>query len=326
MKENFGCLSTLICRLVDESQTRICPAPYREFLSEIARCTPACGLLQLGDEAEEVTDILRNVASKSIDVQSSVCHQKLSTLLTNAPVITNFICKCPKISGHLPDDVCAIISHVLDVVAGTYADCSTHPASSYAVPSTNHLSHFPSLPVIRGTGRYSADQHTRTADEHNCRKVSYGHPTLTPGIFTLYCTHGICYGFEVMRRCESPQVPFSIFTSRFPTPPKTIVYDNACKLHVYCLNREPALYRSTRFFVDRFYWKGHIGCSKGYSLDSYPSVDIKRLNSQVNEQAQRIRAQLAYMKPDNFVFTLSLFLSIINTDKMHSLDISTVDI
>ena len=136
--------------------------------------------------------------------------------------------------------------------------------------------------------------------------------------FMVYCIHGICYGFEVMRRCESPQVPFSIFTSHFEMPPKIIVYDNACKLHVYCLNREPALYKNTRFFVYRFHWKGHVGCSRGYSLDSYASINTKKINSQVNEQAnsglQRIKAQLAYMKPDNFLFTLSLFLSIINVD------------
>ena len=130
--------------------------------------------------------------------------------------------------------------------------------------------------------------------------------TLTPGIFTIYCIHGVCYGFEMMRRCESPRVPFSIFTSQFDTPPRSIMYDNACKLHVYCLNREPALYKQTRFFVDRFHWRGHVGCSRGYSLDSYQTMDIRSINSKVNEQAnaglQRIKAQLAYMKPDNFKY------------------------
>ncbi len=126
-------------------------------------------------------------------------------------------------------------------------------------------------------------------------------------------------------------MPFSIFTSRFITPPKVIVYDNACKLHVYALNREPALYANTRFFVDRFHWRGHVGCSKGYCLDSYKSsVDIKSINSQVNEQAnaglQRIRAQLAYMKPSNFVFTLSLFLCVTNLDKSTALNLSTLSV
>ena len=122
----------------------------------------------------------------------------------------------------------------------------------------------------------------------------------------------LCYGFQVMRSCESPRIPFQIFTSRFQTPPRNIIYDNACKLHIYCLNREPALYKETRFYVDRFHWRGRIGCSQGYCLDMYHSMDITALNSQVNEQAnaglQRIRGQLAYMTPSNFILTLCLFL------------------
>ena len=67
--------------------------------------------------------------------------------------------------------------------------------------------------------------------------------------------------------------------------------------------------KRTLFVVDRFHWRGHVGCSSGYNLDLY-SVH-KSLNSQVNEQAnaglQHIKIQLAYMTFDNFVFHLCLF-------------------
>ena len=83
-------------------------------------------------------------------------------------------------------------------------------------------------------------------------------------------------------------------------------------------------------FVDRFHWRGHIGCSKGYCLDSYKSLNSVRINSQVNEQAnaglQRIKGQLAYMKPENFVFTLSVFLAISNMDKLTKLDVSGLSV
>ena len=52
-------------------------------------------------------------------------------------------------------------------------------------------------------------------------------------------------------------------------------------------------YKGMKYFIDRFHWKGHIGCSRGYFLDDYKSPDIRSLNSQVNEQAnsglQRIK-------------------------------------
>ena len=49
-------------------------------------------------------------------------------------------------------------------------------------------------------------------------KNSYGHPTLTPGIFTLCCQHGVCYGVEVLRSCKSLRHPFELFTSCFTSP------------------------------------------------------------------------------------------------------------
>ena len=90
------------------------------------------------------------------------------------------------------------------------------------------------------------------------------------------------------------------------------------------------LYKNSRFFVDRFHWRGHIGCSKGYCLDSYKSLDSARINSQINEQAnsglQRIKGQLAYMKPENFILTLSVFLAVSNKLKVKKLDLSGLSI
>ena len=169
-------------------------------------------------------------------------------LQANVPVITDFLCKCPKIANKLPEDVCGTINYILTTVDSTFSATSNPPTSYQPAIASDHLSFFPTLPVIRSQGKYKADQTSYTHHEDDCCKASYGHPTLTPGIFTVYCPHGICYGFEVTQRCESPRVPFKIFTSRFSTPPQVIIYDNACKLHAYCLNREPALYRYSRFF------------------------------------------------------------------------------
>ena len=43
------------------------------------------------------------------------------------------------------------------------------------------------------------------------------------------------------------------------TAPKVIIYDNACRLHMYSLNRDPGFFMKTRFLVDRFHWKNHTG-------------------------------------------------------------------
>ena len=51
-----------------------------------------------------------------------------------------------------------------------------------------------------------------------------------------------------------------------------------------------------------------------------------RYNEQANSGLQRIKGQLAYMKPSNFMLTLSLFLTITNQDKIHKIDVSTLHI
>ena len=57
-------------------------------------------------------------------------------------------------------------------------------------------------------------------------------------------------------------------------------------------------------------------------------MSLKEINSQVNEQAnaglQRIRGQLAYMTPQNFMFTISLFISVKNMDIRGKLDVSAI--
>ena len=181
------------------------------------------------------------------------------------------------------------------------------PASHYLPVQENFLSFFPSLPVQTGPAHYAADKFLSRHESDECRKYAGCHLVLTPGIFITFCTHGTCYGFKVMATHEFPCHPFQIFRSRFTVAPKLIIYDNDCKLHQYCLNREPAFFGHTQFGVDCFHWHGHIGCSAGYSLDKYRSVaEVRAINSQVNEQAnaglQHIKGQLAYMSADNFMF------------------------
>ncbi|KAI8522148.1 hypothetical protein Bbelb_019020 [Branchiostoma belcheri] len=128
-------------------------------------------------------------------------------------------------------------------------------------PST--LSFFPGLPQKIGLPKYVADTKPSGNSTGSCLKESNGHPSLTPGIFNMFCRHGVCYGFDCMTSCESPRHPFEIFRNRFNTSPDVIVYDNAY----------------------RFHFRGHIGCSLGYCMDEYrQSVDIASINSQVPSQ------------------------------------------
>ena len=84
------------------------------------------------------------------------------------------------------------------------------------------------------------------------------------------------------------------------------------------------------FVVDCFHWQGHVGCPLGYCLDTYKHMSLREINSQVNEQAnaglQRIREQLAYMTSQNFMFTITLFISVKSMDIQRKLDVSSIRI
>ncbi|XP_041922771.1 uncharacterized protein LOC121686464 [Alosa sapidissima] len=121
-------------------------------------------------------------------------------------------------------------------------------------PSEASLSFFPSLPVIRQRGHYLADS---KQSKPACHKNASGHPSLLPGVFLIHCEHGICYGFQMMVKHESPDTPFTVLKTRFMEMPKVVIYDNSCNLHQYCLNRDRLSFKKTWFLVDRLHWKNH---------------------------------------------------------------------
>ena len=125
---------------------------------------------------------------------------------------------------------------------------------------------------------------------------------------------------------ESPRIAFEIFVQRFRRIPQMLIYDNACKLHIYALKREPSRFQNTRFLVDRLHFpRGHVGCSLGYSMDTYQTnEDIRGVNSQVNEQAnsnlRRLSTSFSYKSPENVIHHTKVFLALRNYDKIGDMD------
>ncbi|XP_035659097.1 uncharacterized protein LOC118404183 [Branchiostoma floridae] len=309
-------VTDLLRRLQAEGHATRAPPEYSTFLSEVARSTPVCGMIQMAGDKKAIR-IMQMVAEGTIDLTSSRFHRYSAYLFEKAPVLTDFLCSVTK-AGHLPPDISALVLSLMTVLIQTFKEVEKPSPDCYpAPPPTSTLSFFPSLPQLCGLPRYAVEEASKSREKDSCRKESYGHHSLTPGLFTLFCPHGVCYGFTAMQSCESPRHPFEILRTRFPVAPRVVVYDNSCQLHKYAMNREPHFFQKTVFLVDRFHFKGHVGCSLGYCMDSYTAaVDIRSINSQVNEQANssliRIQPQLAYMTPSNFMFHVSLFLALKN--------------
>ena len=57
----------------------------------------------------------------------------------------------------------------------------------------------------------------------------------------MVCAMGLKFSGLVSHQ----NIPSKFSKTRFPLPPKLVICDNACRLHVYCLNREPNVFKET---------------------------------------------------------------------------------
>ena len=98
--------------------------------------------------------------------------------------------------------------------------------------------------------------------------------------------------------------------------PKDIYYDFACQLSEYCLNREPELFKNTRFWHDLFHFIGHL-C--GVNFKSGRVLGLEDVNTEICEQVnsflQCIKYTGAHLSQDHFTFFLQFFLCLMNRNK-----------
>jgi Kyakuja-Dileera-Zisupton transposase len=173
------------------------------------------------------------------------------------------------------------------------------------------------VPQVRYREKYRLDSTTQR-DGCNHRFVSGSKGSRrTGGIFTWFCQHGICYAFYVIPKAEGRNEAFAFLYQYLRVAPKVVVYDFACALQDYCLNRQPEHFKHTAFLVDRLHWYNHTSCAKSYNLSIYP--EYRSLNSQIAEQVnshlKKIKSSVSQMTQDNFIRCVRFYLEMINDRK-----------
>jgi CxC4 like cysteine cluster associated with KDZ transposases/Kyakuja-Dileera-Zisupton transposase len=173
------------------------------------------------------------------------------------------------------------------------------------------------VPQVRYREKYALDS---KKESNGCRhKFVSGSKgsRRTGGIFTWFCQHGICYAFYVIPKAEGRNEAFSFLYQYFEVAPKVVVYDFACALQDYCLNRQPEHFKHTAFLVDRFHWFNHRSCARSYNLSIYH--EYCSLNSQIAEQVnshlKKIKSSVSQMTQDNFIRCVRFYLEMINERK-----------
>jgi hypothetical protein len=176
------------------------------------------------------------------------------------------------------------------------------------------------LPKIRERHPCEMDK----SGEHQGSECRHGFPqgaNHTGGVFTIFCKHGVCYAFFILPKAEGRDEVYSWIITHLAKAPKLIVYDFACALHAFFLNRAPAFVKFTQFCVDRIHWFNHRLCGSGYNLSLYPQHT--GINSQIAEQGNSSLAQVedaaSCMNQKHFMQNLAFYLSCWNRGKLQRL-------
>ncbi|EFJ40079.1 hypothetical protein VOLCADRAFT_100152 [Volvox carteri f. nagariensis] len=115
---------------------------------------------------------------------------------------------------------------------------------------------------------------------------------------------------------------YSWMVSYLEKAPDLVVYDFACNLHEYCMNRAPAFFQGTQFAVDRFHWGNHVSCSHAYNLSLFPGLSYinSEVAEQVNSELRPFKAMLSQMKQANFMACMRLALHHRNSARVDTLN------
>ena len=117
---------------------------------------------------------------------------------------------------------------------------------------------YPAFPLFRYPKAYSV---SGRMDADLCSKPFPEKRDFSHGMFSIgcCCKRNTTYGFEIMLQKESEHNLFRFLMNRDvkmegPQRTKGVVYDNACNVDKYALNREPREFQYFRFLVDGSHW------------------------------------------------------------------------
>uniref|UniRef100_A0A914WKG2 Uncharacterized protein n=1 Tax=Plectus sambesii TaxID=2011161 RepID=A0A914WKG2_9BILA len=271
---------------------------YIKLLKECARNTPVVGIMPLLGNVRS-RKIVQEIADRRWNPFITEQSGKLDHMIKHLTILQVVLSGVYKEAKTLSPAILGLLAEMLHIYDATFAHPLRPDQPIADMDADDKAWFFPQWPVVQTLSRYEIDGKDKD-DGDMCVKNKLYHPVLSPGIIAYLCRHGVCYGFNIMSKPESPRMPFELFVTRWPTPPRRIVYDNACRLHLYCLNREPTFFKMSHFLVDRFNMLGHTGCSKSYDMAKYAaSADISKINleccEQLNSILVKLKLSLSYM-------------------------------
>lgn len=170
---------------------------------------------------------------------------------------------------------------------------------------------------VREIPKYGTDQDR--VGGGSCTK-GFNQPTYRDWtyLWLWFCPlHGHCYGFHIIDGAEGRKDPFCSLVKFLPTMPREIFYDFSCQLMEYSLNREPELFKNTRFWQDVFHTVNHKACGKNFTSRriSHLNVFDTEIAEQTNSFLNKLKFTATHMSQEHFLFFVNFFLGIWNKRK-----------
>ena len=120
--------------------------------------------------------------------------QAMNQLQNYSPILFDLLLSVEKYPQEL---MSAILDRLIEKSLNPFNNDSEAGDSVLSVSNEEQLrslSYFPNLPQVRARRKYKAD---KCPKERICTKKGTGHPSLLPGIFTIFCEHAwyvLCCG------------------------------------------------------------------------------------------------------------------------------------
>ena len=158
-----------------------CISTYAALLKDLSASTPVCALLI---PLPEVTSLVNDICD-GLEVRKLI--DKWKFLQENVPFLYDlFYALGPNIVS-LPVEFRPVIKELVRRAEFPFQNTPVHPCVCAGSAASDLHACFPNLPVLWKRHVYKLDNQ----QDKVCTKVYRGHPSLLPGIFTIFCSHGV---------------------------------------------------------------------------------------------------------------------------------------
>ena len=318
--ENGRMISTLVERACLSWPDEL-PPPYKRFIGNISKNSSVAGFLQV--LSVESLDFLAEFCQQRLDLRLAINSETQKQVREEMPALWENVIDLLNLerTNYLPNDVSSIILKMIEIRKVTFQTAAVRDESDYVewedIQQEHPTQFYPNWVIYRYPKKYSV---RNVADCDFCDKAFNKHKDFSFGVFSVgcVCSKNITYGYEIMLCQESAHNLFRLLMCRDVDllSLKGIIFDNACGLDRYILNREPREFEYLRCLVDGAHWQvyyfvcaqlhiinqqiiyqgqkklkrpdrkgrgGHIGCSEGFNYNLYKAfLPYKQPNSQVS--------------------------------------------